>query len=138
LPILFSVGKRTAYYIIISIAFVILLPSFILILYIILSSKTVPYIHASLQILFLALVIAGFGLGVSLAKDFEITVIYYPIIGYIVVGCLILFQPVIGLLQHLHFRKTSEKSLFAYGHRWLGRVLLVSGIINGGLGFKFA
>jgi hypothetical protein len=138
LPILSSVGKRTAHCIIMSIAFVILLPSFALTLYIIPSSKTVPHIHAPLQILSLALVIAGFGLGVSLARDLEVTVAYHPIIGYIVIGCLILFQPAMGLLQHLHFRKTSEKSLFAYGHRWLGRVLLVSGIINGGLGFRFA
>ena len=63
---------------------------------------------------------------------------YHPITGYVVISCLILFQPAMGLLQHLHYRKTGERGVFAYAHRWLGRALLALGIINGGLGLRMA
>lgn len=40
------------------------------------------------------------------------------------------------MYQHLHYRKTGERGVFTYAHRWLGRVLLALGIINGGLGLR--
>jgi hypothetical protein len=111
-----------------------LFPSFALTLYIIPSSKTVPLVHAPLQILTLGLAIAGFYFGVPLAMALGLSSAYHPITGYVVISCLILFQPAMGLLQHLHYRQTGERCVFAYAHRLLGRALLALGIINGGLG----
>jgi hypothetical protein len=54
----------------------------------------------------------------------------------VVVACLVLFQPGMGLLQHRYFRKTGGKGPFAYLHRWLGRVMIILGVVNVGLGFE--
>ncbi|KAF7182949.1 hypothetical protein CNMCM7691_002693 [Aspergillus felis] len=118
-----------------SVAFVVLFPSFAISIHIIPYSKAVMRIHAPLQLFTLAMAIAGLGLGVYLGVDTNQMDKYHPIIGLVVVGLLVLFQPLMGLLQHMHFRRTDGKSVFAYIHRWLGRVLIALGIINGGLGF---
>jgi hypothetical protein len=130
-----SVEKlRKAYAIIMLLVFVILFPSFALMLHIIPYSKIV-YVHASFQLFTLALAIAGFGIGISMARSLGFIRMYHPIIGMVTVPRLILFQPVMGFLQHRYFHKTGGKSVFAYLHRLLGRCLIILGIINAGLGF---
>jgi hypothetical protein len=94
------------------------------------------YVHASFQLFTLALAIAGFGIGISMARSLGFIRMYHPIIGMVTVPCLILFQPAMGLLQHRYFHKTGGKGVFAYLHRWLGRCLITLGIINAGLGFR--
>ncbi|KAK2799360.1 hypothetical protein FQN50_008519 [Emmonsiellopsis sp. PD_5] len=130
--------KRSVHGIIMSIAFVILLPTFALSLYAIPYSKTASRIHAPLQLATLAFTIAGFGIGISLARDFGKIAQYHPIIGMVAVGYLIAFQPALGLMHHLNYVKTHEGSVMGVVHRWGGRVMLVLGIVNGGLGFMFA
>ncbi|WEW59091.1 hypothetical protein PRK78_004560 [Emydomyces testavorans] len=130
--------KRCVHGVIMSIAVVVLFPLFALSLYTVPSSKTVPYIHAPLQLASLCLVIAGFGVGLSLAVDLKVTNGYHQVIGFVMLGCLVLFQPALGLLQHLHFRKTGQRSSFGILHRWSGRLLIILGVVNGGLGFKFS
>lgn len=129
---------RTAHGIIMSFVFVIFFPFFALTLHLFPGSKTVAWIHAPLQVTALACGIAGLGVGVAMAREMEAATGYHPIIGYVVMGYFIAFQPALGLLHHLHFRKTGAKSPMGYGHRWFGRLFLVLGIINGGLGFKYA
>ncbi|KAF4199804.1 hypothetical protein CNMCM8927_004685 [Aspergillus lentulus] len=124
-----------AHAVLMSVAFVIFFPSFAISVHIIPYSKTVSRIHAPLQLFTLAMALAGLGLGVYLGVDTNQMDKYHPIIGLVVVGMLVLFQPLMGLLQHMHFRRSGGKSLFAYVHRWLGRTLIALGIINGGLGF---
>lgn len=119
------------------VAFAILFPFSALGLHIFPSTRTVK-VHASLQLVTLALAIAGMGLGIIMVKNLNLTWSYHPIIGIIVVSYLVLFQPFIGLLQHRRFRKTGDKSSLAYIHRWSGRIIIVLGIINGGLGFHLA
>ncbi|KAL4783889.1 hypothetical protein BJX76DRAFT_348239 [Aspergillus varians] len=122
---------------IMSIAFIILFPSFGL-----LTALPVRGIiakaHAPLQILSLCLVTAGMGLGIKMGKENNVMDDAHPVIGLIVLGLLMLFQPAIGLLQHLHFRRTREKSIFAFLHRWLGRFTIILGVVTGGLGFHLA
>ncbi|KAF7133775.1 hypothetical protein CNMCM5793_005129 [Aspergillus hiratsukae] len=127
-----------AHAVIMCIAFVVLFPSFAISIHIIPSAKVVPLIHAPLQLFTLPLVLAGLGLGVYLGVNTNNMDKYHPIIGLVVVGMLLLFQPLMGLLQHIHFRRTGGKSVFAYMHRWLGRALIALGIVNGGLGFLLA
>lgn len=129
---------RTAHGIIMSFVFVIFFPAFALTLHLFPSSKTVSHIHAPLQVTALALAVAGLGVGVAMAREIEAATGSHPIIGYVVMGYFIAFQPALGLLHHLHFRKTGEKSLLGYAHRWFGRLFLILGIINGGWGFHFA
>ncbi|EAW20227.1 cytochrome and DOMON domain-containing protein [Aspergillus fischeri NRRL 181] len=124
-----------AHAVLMSVAFVVFFPSFAISIHIIPYSKTVSRIHAPLQLFTLAMALAGLGLGVYLGVDTNQMDKYHPIIGLVVIGMLVLFQPLMGLLQHVHFRRTGGKSFFAYVHCWLGRTLIALGIINGGLGF---
>lgn len=126
---------RKAHAIIMILVFVIFFPSFALMLHIIPHSKIV-YVHASFQLFTLALAIVGFGIGISMARSLGFVQMYHPIIGMVTVPCLVLFQPAMGFIQHRYFHRTRDKSVFAYLHRWIGRCLIVLGVINAGLGFR--
>lgn len=52
--------------------------------------------------------------------------------------CLLAIQPALGQLHHQHFMKTGGRGIISYVHLWWGRILLVLGTINGGLGFQLA
>lgn len=127
--------KRIAHAVLMIVSFVLLFPLIALGIPLFPSSRTV-FIHACLQLSTLALVIAGFGLGISMAIGLDLVGSYHPIIGIVVVSCLILLQPAMGLVQHWYFRRSGKKSIAAYVHRWVGRTLITLGIINAGLGFR--
>lgn len=129
--------KITAHAVLMIVAFVILFPFSALSLYLF-PSFGVLRTHAPLQLSTLAITVAGMGLGISIANDTHQLDQYHSIIGLVVVLALVAFQPAMGLLQHLYFRKTGGKSIFAYTHRWLGRSLIILGIINVGFGFQLA
>ncbi|KAL4814421.1 hypothetical protein BDW67DRAFT_177120 [Aspergillus spinulosporus] len=130
-----NAGMLVAHGFIMSIAFVLLFPFFGLLVAIPMRGVVVK-LHAPLQIFTLFSVIVGMGLGVKMGTDGDILDHAHPILGLIVVGLLILLQPAMGLLQHLHFRRTGEKSIYAILHRWLGRLAIILGVITGGLGFQ--
>lgn len=127
--------KRTAHAVLMIIAFVLLFPLSALALHLLPSTQVVR-IHATLQLFTLAATVAGFGLGVAMAKDVHLLKHHHAIIGIVVVACLVLFQPGMGLLQHRYFRKTGSKGPFAYLHRWLGRIMIILGVVNVGFGFE--
>lgn len=129
--------KQTAHAVLMILAFVILFPSFALGLHLFPARWTV-ILHGLSQLFTLAIAIAGLGVGVSMARDLSLIDNYHPIIGMVVVACLVVFQPAMGVLQHRFFRKSGRKGPFAYMHRWFGRLLIILGIINAGLGFKIA
>ncbi|PGH05642.1 hypothetical protein GX51_02801 [Blastomyces parvus] len=130
--------KRVTHGIIMSVVFVVLFPTFALGLFLIPYSKTATRIHAPLQLLTLCAAVAGFGVGVSLARDLKKATMYHPIIGYVVIGWLVLFQPLLGYLHHVNYVRTHGPSAMGQVHRWLGRCMLALGIVNGGLGFRFS
>ncbi|KAL4733956.1 hypothetical protein BDV11DRAFT_209815 [Aspergillus similis] len=130
-------GMLIAHGFIMSIAFVLLFPFFGLLVAIPVRGVVVK-VHAPLQIFTLFSAIIGMGLGVKMGKDGDILDHAHPTLGLIVVGLLILLQPAMGLLQHLHFQRTGKKSIFAILHRWLGRLAIILGVITGGLGFQLA
>jgi len=130
-----STAALIAHGVIMAIAFVVFFPIFAMTLPVLPYSKIVARVHAPLQVFTLVLAIAGLGLGVYLANQTGTLGSYHPILGFIIMAGLLFCQPLLGLLQHLHFRKTGGKSLFAYIHRWFGRMAMALGIINGGLGF---
>lgn len=128
---------RSAHGIIMTVLFLVLFPFVSLTLYLPTAIK-VRYIHAPLQVLNLVLLIVGMALGIILGQRFDNIDGYHMIIGFVVVAFMILFQPAFGLYQHLHYRKTGQKSALGYAHRWLGRTLILLGIVNGGLGWYIA
>jgi hypothetical protein len=84
------------------------------------------------------MMIGAMGLGIDIAHDLHY---WSPVRAHIVIGLIacctiILVQPVMGMLQHLLFKKTGGKSIFGHVHRWTGRVTIVLGWINSGLGFQ--
>lgn len=97
--------------------------------------------HAPIQMLGFVMMIAGMALGIRIGHDvgyLSHPVHAHVVIGLIVVCTIIVFQPVMGLLQHRHFKKRGDRSIFAYLHRWIGRGAIVLGMINSGLGFQLA
>ncbi|KIY00819.1 uncharacterized protein Z520_03485 [Fonsecaea multimorphosa CBS 102226] len=128
---------RTAHAVIMPLVFVVMFPLAALTLYLPYSNK-VRHIHAPLQVLSLILMIVGLGLGVQLGKQVDNLDGYHMVIGYILVAWMGVFQPTLGLLQHIHFRRYGTRSAYGQTHRWLGRAMIMLGVINGGLGFKTA
>ncbi|RAL12826.1 cytochrome and DOMON domain-containing protein [Aspergillus homomorphus CBS 101889] len=98
----------------------------------------IPKTHAPLQLFTTILTLVGLGTGVYLADETATFKHAHPIIGIILVGVLVLFQPLAGYLQHRHWKREAAKSVFGYMHRWVGRGAIVLGMVNGGLGFWFA
>lgn len=124
-----------AHGIIMSVLFLALFPMFALTLYLP-TTKKVRYIHAPLQVLSTILLIIGMAMGIVLANRFGELDGYHQIIGFIVVAMLVLFQPAMGLYQHLHYHRTGGRTIFGVMHRWLGRSMILLGIVNGGLGWQ--
>lgn len=130
--------KKLAHAILMTLVFVIFFPFGALALYVFPSTIVT---HAVLQLFNLVIAIAGLGIGISMAQQLDLMQNHHPIIGIVVIASLVVFQPAMGLLQHRHYRKTvgdgsSGKGLFAYMHRWFGRMMIVLGVINMGLGFR--
>ncbi|KAF3907987.1 hypothetical protein ABW20_dc0103672 [Dactylellina cionopaga] len=85
--------------------------------------------------------VGGLALGIRIAHDlgfFNSPVPAHIIIGLLVTLAIIVFQPVMGILQHRYFKKTGGKSVFGYIHRWVGRIAILLGMVNNGLGFQLA
>jgi hypothetical protein len=104
--------------------------------------RVVPRVHVPIQILGLAIMIGAMGLGIDIAKNdlhfFERGVPAHVVVGLLATSMIVVVQPAMGILQHLHHRKTGGKSIYAYIHRWNGRVAIILGMINQGLGFQLA
>ncbi|EXJ91262.1 hypothetical protein A1O1_04372 [Capronia coronata CBS 617.96] len=128
---------RIAHAVIMSLVFVILFPLSALTIYLPYNEK-VRHIHAPMQGVSLVLMIVGLGLGIELARQLDELSGYHQALGYVVVAWLAIFQPALGLSQHLHFRKKGTRSAMGHTHRWLGRFFILLGIVNGGLGFRQA
>ncbi|KAL2168287.1 hypothetical protein VTG60DRAFT_206 [Thermothelomyces hinnuleus] len=95
------------------------------------------WVHAAWQAVAFCLMWAGFGLGVVagrriLGDPWNET---HTVFGAVVI-CLLGIQPVFGILHHLHYLRVQRRGLISYVHTWWGRILMVLGVINGGLGLK--
>jgi hypothetical protein len=143
--------KRNAHACIMSIVFIVLYPLGAISLH--LPIEHIPYlresylrnkvmaIHVPIQAIAFVMMVGGMALGIRLGHD--LGYLAHPVQAHVVIGLLtvstiIIFQPIMGILQHMYFRKTGRKSVFAYIHRWTGRGAVALGMINSGLGFKLA
>ncbi|KAJ5503646.1 hypothetical protein N7463_006520 [Penicillium fimorum] len=127
---------RTVHGSMMSIMFVLLFPTFASLVHLLPSSKPVVRIHALLQAMTATLAIVGFGLGIYLNQQIPVKGKHHQVIGAIVVVLLVVVQPILGIRQHMIFRRTQRKTWWKYAHRWQGRVMLVLGVdtILAGLG----
>lgn len=132
------IARRSAHGLIMSILFLLMFPSFALTLHLVPSKNTVTHIHAPLQIVSLIAAVVGFSLGISLARDLNKVNSTHAVIGIIIMTWVILLQPALGLLQHLHFKKTGTRAVHGILHAWLGRCVFILAVINGGLGLKLS
>lgn len=94
-------------------------------------------LHASLQILATLIYLAAFAMGMYLATQWRILTSAHPILG-IAAFVVVLHQPVTGLLHHKLWKKYQDRTLWSYVHLWGGRVGIVLGMVNGGLGLALA
>ncbi|KAL1797220.1 hypothetical protein ACET3X_003826 [Alternaria dauci] len=100
----------------------------------------VLWFHALFQIFAYMTYTAAFGLGIWLALPVSgghYIDSYHAIIG-MVVFALIFFQPILGWMHHVLFKKYNHRTLWSYAHIWIGRIAITLGIINGGLGLLLA
>jgi len=103
------------------------------------SFRGVWIIHGLFQLFAYVVYIAAFGIGVWMINNIPVDMLgnYHPIIG-ITVFALLFFQPILGFIHHLQFKKYSRRTVWSYGHVWLGRFIVTLGMINGGLGLLLA
>ena len=135
--------KRNAHACIMSIVFVVLFPLGAISMHGPLRGiRVTTRIHLPIQLLGLAMMIGALGLGIDIAN---VDLNYFAktsstkahvVIGLLTCCVLLLFQPALGLAQHVYFKRTGKKSVFAHIHRWTGRVAICLGWINSGLGFQ--
>ena len=48
------------------------------------------------------------------------------------------FQPFLGLMHHRHFVRHQGRGFVSHWHIWWGRLLMVLGVVNGGLGLHLS
>ncbi|CZT17153.1 related to cellobiose dehydrogenase [Ramularia collo-cygni] len=96
-----------------------------------------PWVHAAIQILGYLIFTVAFGMGIWIARNLDLLSNHHPIIG-IVLFVLLFAQPFGGILHHRMYKKTGRRSIVSHLHVNLGRVAIILGIINGGLGLRLA
>lgn len=103
------------------------------------SFRGVWLVHGLFQIFAYIVYTVAFGIGIWMINNLpaDLQDSYHPIIG-IIVFVLLFFQPILGFVHHLRFKKYRRRTLWSYGHLWLGRIAITLGIINGGLGLLLA
>jgi hypothetical protein len=101
--------------------------------------RVITRIHAPIQILGLAMMIGAMGLGIDMAKN-DLHLISPPkdhiVVGLLACSLILFFQPALGILAHLRYKKTGQKSPLSLAHRWIGRVGIILGWVNSVLGFR--
>ncbi|KAK1061476.1 hypothetical protein LTR33_012692 [Friedmanniomyces endolithicus] len=95
------------------------------------------WIHGVFQTLAYILYIAAFALGVSMAQSIDKLGETHAWLG-IALFVVLLFQPVLGVLHHVMFKKYSRRTVWSYGHIWLGRAAITVGMVNAGLGLRLS
>ncbi|KAK4170309.1 hypothetical protein QBC43DRAFT_3713 [Cladorrhinum sp. PSN259] len=96
------------------------------------------WVHGAWQLVSFCLMWVAFGLGVQSAKDRGILFDQaHTILGTVVI-CLFAVQPALGYIHHRQYVKIQGRSAVSYVHLWLGRTLMILGVVNGGLGLKLS
>jgi len=89
--------------------------------------------HYLMQGFNVSVLVAGFGIAVFISKGFQLST-PHQIIGLVVFICIWL-QALLGLLHHLHYKRSQVVGFY---HRYFGRAVILLGIANGYLGIELA
>lgn len=95
------------------------------------------WVHAAVQILGYFVYIATFGMGLWLATTDGYMSSNHAIIG-IVLFVLLFAQPLGGFLHHHLYKKNGRRTIVSHLHVNTGRIAIILGMINGGLGLQLA
>ncbi|WZH42239.1 Cytochrome b561 domain-containing protein [Fusarium acuminatum] len=95
-------------------------------------------IHASWQIIVFIGMCVGFGVGKIAADRSGDWISDSHVVLGTFVCVLMVAQPFLGWFHHRNYVKHQRRTKVSYGHIWLGRTLMVIGIINGGTGLKLS
>ncbi|KAI1098470.1 putative iron reductase domain protein [Jackrogersella minutella] len=96
--------------------------------------------HGINQTFALLLAFIGSILGFVISKTYNRSKKFntaHQVIG-LLIFIFIFVQFALGFMHHRTFKKTKETTKLAPIHRWMGRILLTMGAVNGFLGFKLA
>ena len=93
------------------------------------------WVHAGVQIFTYCCYIAAAGLGIFIAKTEHLLNNHHPIIGLVLLAILF-FQPFFGVAHHSEYKKKQRRTVISHLHIWIGRLAIILGVVNGGLGFK--
>ncbi|ETI25456.1 hypothetical protein G647_02229 [Cladophialophora carrionii CBS 160.54] len=97
--------------------------------------RHIAWFHAAIQAFGLAMYLACLCLGLWMGSQLHTLHRYHALVGYVVLAMLVV-QP----LLKLHWFHTAIPRVAAFMpiHVWIGRVSLMLGIIDGGLGFRIS
>ncbi|KAK5163555.1 uncharacterized protein LTR77_010504 [Saxophila tyrrhenica] len=102
------------------------------------SERRLVWVHAGIQILAYVMLFVAMGMGIRIASSGQLFHNYHPFIGIFMV-VVIFFQVCDGLLHHSQWLQNKKRrTRLAYVHIWMGRALIVIGMINGGFGLQLA
>ncbi|KAK5947472.1 hypothetical protein PMZ80_001622 [Knufia obscura] len=101
------------------------------------SFRGLVWTHGGLQVFGYAVFVAGAGLGIFIANGLDYLREPHAIIGMTLLG-IFFFMPFLGLIHHKVYKKVQSRTLWSYGHILTGRIGVILGMINGGLGLQLA
>ncbi|PSN70742.1 hypothetical protein BS50DRAFT_267089 [Corynespora cassiicola Philippines] len=130
-------NAQIAHGVIASLAIVVWFPLGVFILRTLKMKNTVRF-HAMWQCVGLILLLVGFGLGSWMSSLMGGLYGEAHVILGIVITILFLVSAIFGYLHHKNFLRTQSPTHERHIHVWLGRFLLILGLINGGTGLKLA
>lgn len=117
-------------------AFVILFPLGALLIRLA-SFRLLAWTHGGLQIFAFALFIAAAGLGIYIANGANYLDEPHAVIGLLLLAVLF-FMPILGTVHHKLYKRVQKRTVWSYAHIFTGRVAILLGIVNGGLGLQLA
>nr|OQO27787.1 hypothetical protein B0A51_05845 [Rachicladosporium sp. CCFEE 5018] len=95
------------------------------------------WVHAGLQMLAWLIYLVAFCMGVWLATNTDDIKKAHPVIG-IALFLVLLVQPVLGWMHHKMFKEKRTRTAWSWTHIGIGRLAILVGMINGGLGLQLA
>lgn len=101
------------------------------------SFNGLAWIHGGVQVFGYVIFIAAAGLGMFIANGTAYLQEPHAIIGLVLLATLF-FMPFLGALHHRVYKKVQKRTLWSYFHIFTGRVAILLGLINGGLGLQLA
>jgi hypothetical protein len=101
------------------------------------SFSGLAWIHGGLQIFGYILFVAAAGIGIYMANASDRLDDPHAVIGLLLFAVLF-FMPIVGTIHHKKYKQVQRRTFWSYGHIFTGRVGIILGIINGGLGLRLA